>query len=442
MKTLVWIFACITSSSLQAASFGLNVSGDEPLYQTTLTLEVYQASRSDFLQDLTLRNATGEQVPYALLPNEALHPTTVTQESTPLTIFPMQEHAPNANGNVNIQLDTSSEKTTVNVSQHDEAALDKTSYLFDLGENHPTLDKLSVDWQGAEGKVISVEILSSDTLKDWSLIGQSALLKTTAAEHTILQNSITLDYPTDARYLQLRLVEQDLDFKLTAVNTEYRKTQTSEQPLLWQTLNLMGRDEKQGQTLIDFEALGRYPASHLRIHLPQQNTITHVQVLSRNKTDAPWQAVVNAPLYRLNEQGKEYTNADILFPQTVARYWRLQFNHASGGIGAENPTLTLGWLPHIIVWNARGHAPFNLQVGEAPQMVSAVDISNLMENHRLEKLQALPPATLAQHKSALTDNTWDSAPDYKRWLLWAGLAVGVLLLAGMAYSLLKSTPKA
>lgn len=442
MKALVWMFALIASGQLQAASFGLNANGSEPLYQTTLTQAIYQASRSDHLQDLTLHNAAGEQVPYALLPYENLHPTQVTQESAPLTIFPMQENPQNASAKVSIQLNTNAENTSVSVSKVDESALKKSNYLFDLGENHPELNKLRVDWQGAEGKLIAVEILSSDNLKDWSPIGQSALLKTTAAGQTILQNSITLDYPTDARYLQLHLVEPDSDFKLTAVNTEYRKTQTSEQPVLWQALNLIKRENKQSETLIDFEALGRYPASHLRIHLPQQNTITHVQILVRNKEDAPWQTVRDAPLYRLNKQGKDYTNADIFLPSTVARYWRLQFSQASGGIGAENPTLTVGWLPHTVVWNARGHAPFSLRVGEAPAVVSAVNISNLMENHSAEKLQTLPVATLMpQSNSAPAGNAWVSAPDYKRWLLWAGLVLGVLLLTGMAVSLLKGQSK-
>ena len=38
-------------------------------------------------------------------------------------------------------------------------------------------------------------------------------------------------------------------------------------------------------------------------------------------------------------------------------------------------------------------------------------------------------------------STWVAAPDYKTWLLWGGLVLGVLLLAGMAYSLIKSERK-
>ena len=45
------------------------------------------------------------------------------------------------------------------------------------------------------------------------------------------------------------------------------------------------------------------------------------------------------------------------------------------------------------------------------------------------------------NQTAMQTNAWTSAPDYKSWLLWAGLFLGVLLLAGMAYSLIKTERK-
>ncbi len=443
MKILIFlILSTMANTHVQAASFSFDATGSEPLYQTILTKEVYQASHYDDLQDLTIHNAAGEQLPYALIPYEVLHPAQMVDEAKPLVIFPMQESASKPTSDINIHLEKNADRTTIDVASNPTLQQQKTTYLFDLGKEHPTLKKLKVDWQGAEGKLIAVEAFSSNNLKDWNNIGQSVLLKTSSAGQTILQNTIELYAFTQERYLQIRPAEvSGVDFKLTAVSTEYSKAQSLSLPQLWQPLVLLKREQaNNGIVNIDFESQGRYPASYLRINLPQQNTITNVQVLTRNQTDASWVTLINAPLYRLNKQGRDTVNPDIKLNPKIARYWRLQFNQANGGIGSENPSLSVGWLAETVVWNARGKAPYTLQIGESSDTANAVPISNLIPDYRPEKIDTLPIANLnlTNNTAETAQNSWVSAPDYKRWLLWAGLALGVLLLAAMAYSLLKT----
>jgi len=57
-----------------ATSFKLDANGNDPFYQTNVSKEVYQYTHSNTLQDLTIHNESGEQVPYALIPYEDLHP--------------------------------------------------------------------------------------------------------------------------------------------------------------------------------------------------------------------------------------------------------------------------------------------------------------------------------------------------------------------------------
>lgn len=77
MKTALKLALLISGISVLpaiAATFRLDVSGQEPLYRTELPKAVYQYSRSERLNDLTVHNARGEQVPYTLMPYEALNP--------------------------------------------------------------------------------------------------------------------------------------------------------------------------------------------------------------------------------------------------------------------------------------------------------------------------------------------------------------------------------
>lgn len=444
-----------------ATGFQLEASGHEPLYQTSLPKAVYAQSRSNALQDLTIHNASGEQVPYALLPYTVLYPqTSNTVETKPLLVFPIAESSLNNPDALRIQLEKTNTKTTVNIGASDANStnvLANAVYLIDAGAKHPALQHLSVQWHGAEGKFIPLEILSSHDLKSWSRVGNTVLLQTTQAGNSILNNTITLDNSTDARYLQIRLDEPSKTpaFKLTAVNAEYHSQQAMPLPFLWQDLSLSTRaqDDKTGLINITYEALGRYPASRLQIKLPQTNTITNVTVLVRNKTNEPWSYLTKTSLYRITQPNKTMSNPDLILNPKVARYWQLQFNQASGGIGAENPTLSVGWLPETIIWNARGTAPYTLNVGENPSVINTISVASLVPGFQtehgidLEKVKQLPAAKLmaleADKPSTknISTSAWTSPADYKSWLLWSGLLIGVLLLAAMAYSLLKSSRK-
>jgi hypothetical protein len=445
MKSLVALIGIMTlMSAVQAASFKLEATGSEPLYQTTLTKEVYQFSRRDHLKDLAIINADGESIPYALMSYATLYPQTkVTAESKPLVIFPMQESTLNQNKVMNIQLNSHDSNTSVNVTSGAANATAKTYYLFDLGQQHPGFKKLTLDWQGREGKLVTVDVKTSDNFKDWVHAGQAALLKVTAGEQAIVENSVTFDHLIEARYLQILPQETTDAFALTAVNVEYSYTQEIAQPILWQEIPYTQREQTNtALTHIDFESAGRYPASHLKVNLPQKNSITQVTILSRNRNEDAWHYVTKASLYRFNQHNKDYVNQDISIPTTTARYWRLTFDQASGGIGKDNPVFSLGWLPDILVWNARGSSPYSMRIGDVSNAVNVVAVSSLVQPYKLEKVLQLPSAgfSVLEHEQSI--NAWDTPADYKPLWLWGGLFLGVLALAVMAYSLIKNNPKA
>lgn len=439
----------LANNLAKAENFQLEISGNEPLYQIRLPKEVYQYSRSHDLQDLSITNANGEQVPHALIPYESLHaPTTASTLIKPLPIFPIKESRLKDAHDLSIQIEKNTSDTSVSINANEATADEKTIYLIDAGKKHAPLQTLSVDWHNSLGKLISIKIFVSDDLKSWSSAGHAVLLKTSAEDKALLQNRITLNAATEARYLQLR-PDGEATIAFTKVNAEYHREHSLMPQALWQPALLLQRekDEKTGVVNLDFESTGHYPADRLRVHLPQINTITNANILVRNRNNEPWQWLSSTSLYRLEKSGKNYTNPDILIHTTTSRYWRLQFHQSSGGIGLNNPQLSLGWLPQTVVWNARGQAPFTLQVGENPHLINHVAVAKLIPDYKIEKVLQLPQAHLSIATAASNNthvqadkppNTWTSAPDYKRWLLWTGLFLGVLLLAGMVYSLIKS----
>jgi hypothetical protein len=260
-----------------AASFKLDANGNDPFYQTSVSKEVYQYTRSGQLQDLTINNASGEQVPYALIPYEDLHPQTSThQDSKPLIVYPIKENAQSNLNELRIHLQKNAGNTSVDIvsskgdlnSEGDASKKPNSIYLLDAGKKHVPLETISVDWQGVDGKLLTLEVLTSDDLQSWSHAGNAVLLKTSNDNSSILQNTISLDSPTEARYLQIRTTEPNsTSFKLTKTNAEYSKVQSISPQLVLQTIQFLERSEdaKKGLVNIDFESAGHFPASSLAL---------------------------------------------------------------------------------------------------------------------------------------------------------------------------------
>ena len=441
MKSSLILFASlILAPSIHAATFKLDVENTAPLYQTTLIKEVYQYSGSNFLNDIEVVNNDGDSVPYARVPYEQVHAKVkMIEKSKPLVIFPMQEDLLNTNGITNIQLNRAEANTSISVSSESNQHRSKTYYLFDLGKKHPIYNKLSLAWDGEEGKLIPVEVMTSSDLKDWVFIGKATLLRVGASNETILQNSINLNQSVTSRYLKINPKELGVSFTLTSVNVEFNEIEDLPIKMFWQSIPLTERTLNNNEINIDFESPARYPASSLMINLPQQNTITKVKILIRNDINKPWLTIKQTSLYRLNKEGQELTNKPISIPTTTARYWRLSFSNDNGGIGTINPALKLGWLPDTLVWNARGSAPFILKVNESQLTANSVPIHTLLNPFGVKSLELLPHANLSVVSKNKADNIWNAPTDGKKIWLWAGLMIGVLALASMAYSLIKNT---
>ncbi len=455
------LIALLTASPAFAADFKLETKDSQPFYQSPVPITVYQQTHSSNLSDLTIKNAAGEQVPYALVPYTQLHPDTSKRiETIPLQFSPVKIGSLQNPNELRLELEKTAGSTSVNVTSSDAKPVASTAYLIDLktnnlGKKFPPINELLLEWQGGENTLNNVKVLSSADLKNWSFAGDATLLSTTSA-NAISQHNIKLDNnwnaAGDARYLQIRPADDNDTgtIAITKVQAKYEISQAIADEPIWQEPRFLTREtvEKTGKINIDFEAFGHYPAARYKINLPQANTVTGVTVLVRNATNEAWRRIASDTIRSLADGKPQPTYT---MQAVDARFWRLQFDQSSGGIGAENPSLSLGWLPSTIVWNARGQAPFTLSVGDKPSIVNTISISSMLPDYTVQKLNNLPVANLIISNQAAQDapsapasqptSTWVSPPDYKSWLLWGGLVLGVLLLAGMAYSLVKTERK-
>ena len=122
------------------------------------------------------------------------------------------------------------------------------------------------------------------------------------------------------------------------------------------------------------------------------------------------------------------------------RYWKLVANPAET---ATAPTLRLGYQPEVLVFLSQGAAPYALAVGSATARRMEAPIGVLIEELRQRNDPSWQP-TLARLEGSPEPLAGDAALkpqlDWKAWLLWALLGLGVLVVGGLAVSLLRQKP--
>jgi len=231
---------------------------------------------------------------------------------------------------------------------------------------------------------------------------------------------------------------------LKAIRVELRGEQ-AESVREWLMAPVPGGKER-GELL--FDTAGQFPVDRIRLALPQLNTVAQVQLLVRERDEDKWRFVASATAYRLRGSGGEIVNPDVVVPASTERYWLLRVDQKGGGFGAGEVRAEVGWLPHQVVFAARGDAPFRLAYGAKTARQGALAIGAVLPGYKDGDLKIAkaarvgePSGDAPQAASLLRDpvqyfRALAASGDGKKWLLWGALLAGVLLLAWMAFRLL------
>jgi hypothetical protein len=197
-----------------------------------------------------------------------------------------------------------------------------------------------------------------------------------------------------------------------------------------------------------FDTGGHFPVDRLRFAVPQPNTVARAQLLARDRPEEAWQPVTAATLYRLRRDSRDLMNPDIAIPADARRYWLLKVDQRGGGLGAGEVRLEFGWIPHELVFAARGASPFSLAYGMRTAKPGALPLATIIPGYKsgdpipakMASVSVLAPLTrertsFAKDPAAFIKEAFDSG-EAKKWLLWAALVAGVLVLGWMAFRLL------
>ncbi len=414
---------------------------DGGAYRVVLAPDVYRQLQSPGLRDLVVANAAGQPVATALFPPDA--PLAQAGDSVVLAWFPLPVDA----GATGLDIAAISEVASdgslrrVELRGANADAVGDSGFVIDASRLREPVVALRFAWSDANAFDRGYRVSASDDLRQWHEVEPDGrLVQLRNGDRRVVEDRIALP-GVRAKYLRLQpSTRQPSPLALTDVRAELAG-HVAAPALQWE--QLQGR-RVEGRDGVHFEyaLAGRFPIEAADV-VAAGNSTRGWLLESRDGDDAAWQAAA-APwvAYRVDSsEGSSRSPPQPLDRLVRDRQWRLQ---ARSDGAREAPVLRLGYRPEVVLFLAEGQPPFALLAGSARAERPATPLPQLIDTLRAARGKDWQPAaaTLGQREelagaAALRPGT---PIDWKRWLLWALLLGGALLVAGFAASLLRKRP--
>ena len=480
-----------TAGAVQAqpvSSAPIALQGAGPYHRLTLPLAIHGLAAYDDLRDLRVRNAAGHPVPYAWLRNEAAMPHTASQE---VPIFALPGSAPGAApGDATLAFSVRPDGSLAldGKAAANRKANDATQWLIDVSQVKGSLLQARFEVAPDARGLFAFRLEASDDLRKWRPVGaEEQLVRLTHGGQAIERLAVDLG-SLRARFLRLRWSDPQHGAPLIKVGIDSVQEVEPVAPLEWSGAL---KPERCAADHCDYLLPRGLPVQSLRIDLADINTLAQVgvsglldatpassavppQPVRRNplyalrhsqRRSAPLSSgpgevpLLDTVVYRLAQAGGEARSPVLALDGAAYSRLRLRTSGPVSVLGATPPTLTVGATPRTLVFLAQGAAPFSLAWNAAPDAGTVqgaapgapLALSTLIPGYAADKPVVADEASVrlpvAAVDAAVAAAALAPVPEAARqdparkWWLWGALGVGLLLLAGMAWSLFASLRK-
>ncbi|MBS0419019.1 MAG: DUF3999 domain-containing protein [Proteobacteria bacterium] len=439
---LALVAATATLSTPKDFAYRMQVTGtaEASAYRVTVPLAVYQKVVHPDLADVRVFNGNAEQVPFAIGRPVA---GTVANAAVALSIFPLKDDSVATLDALRVTIESG--KGAVNVQTTSGRAAQGgriNSYLVDGRAVDVLVAALHLEWpQDAADFAGRIRVEASDSLSDWQVVARAAPIANLHSSADRLVEQRVEFAPVKAKFWRLSWVGQAAPFALTAILGEpaKRSVDALHASMTVPAAPAKGSSAKVTPGEFEFDLGATPPVDRVNLELPEINTVVDVELLSRGRPQDTWHTVRRSGFYRLKGDGVELRNGPVSVSPTTDRYWLVHTDPRQGGLGTAAPRLVVEWIPHEVVFVARGAGPFYLAYGSSAARSAAASLSLLPKN------LAIAPASLSSSELSGGESLLQPVAAPFPWrtpLLWAVLIAGAGLLAWMALRLSKDlSPK-
>ena len=467
------------------ATAPIALQGNGPYHRLALPLGIYAHAAYGDLRDLRVRNAAGNAVPYAWLRNEAATPH-FTSKEVPIFALPASAGSTaDVTDDASLSFKVRPDGSLALARKPARKASEAAQWLIDASQLKGGLLQARFDVAPEARGLFAFRLEASDDLRQWRPVGgEEQLVRLAHGGQTIERLAVDLG-SVHARFLRLRWSNPQNGAPLTGVAIDSVQEVEPVAPLEW-TGAL--KPERCGADHCDYALPRGLPVESVRIDLADVNTLAQVGVsgllaatpaaaaepapVPRNPlyalrhqqrrpaaaTGSPGEVpLLDIVVYRLAQAGGEARSPLLALDGRSYSHLRLRTAGPVSVLGPTPPAIAVGATPRTLVFLAQGAAPFSLswntasekQVVQGGAPGAALPLATLVPGYAANKPIAageasvtLPPAPVAAVEAvvaAAAQLPVPTQPDASRkWWLWGALGIGLLLLAGMAWSLFAS----
>ena len=468
-----------------AATAPIALQGSGPYYRLALPLGIYGLAARGDLRDIRVRNANGDAVPYAWLRDEAAAPRFSSKE---VPIFALPASAGHASDDASPSFRVRPDGSLALARKPARRQAGAAQWLIDASQLKGGLLQARFDVAPDARGLFAFRLEASDDLRHWRPVGgEEQLVRLAHGGQAIERLAVELG-GVHARFLRLRWSDPHNGAPLTGVAIDSVQEAEPAAPPQWS--GALG-PERCGADHCDYPLPRGLPVESLRIDLADVDTLAQVGIsglLAATPTVpadpapaprnplyalrhrqrppvAPTGSAGEVPLldtvvYRLAQTGGEARSPVLALDGARYTHLRLRTAGPVSLLGAAPPSIAVGATPRTLVFLAQGAAPYSLAWNAAPEKNAvqggpsgaALALATLLPGYSANKPVVADEATvvLPQPPVAAVDAAVAAAaqlpvptqPDpARKWWLWGALGIGLLLLAGMAWSLFASLRK-
>lgn len=452
MKRLIGLFAAalVSSAHAQAPSefaWRGRIEGapQASLARAMLPAQALLRLQSAQANDVRVFDANGQPVAFALAqPPQAAAGTREPTRRFPALPLYGSASAAAGKGAIEVKIEDGGAQRSVWVNmapgggagtQRDGARL--PSVLIDTRAEKRAISALVIHDQVPPNRPVEIRVSTSADLAHWTPVPVRGRIYRFQGENAPANDTLEMQAPLQLEGRYLRLEWQAEDSVAVSGVTGLIAPPTPRPPRVAATLPAPRTD---GAAALEWELGFATPIAALELVTQQPNTLVPVRILGRNKVSEPWQLLGRTVVWRLGHPGGDHVNPAAPLQRPSVRWLRVEATH---GMRLEGIPLTAQVVfdPVQVVFVAGGQGPYEVAAGRPDTAAAALPLSMLMATTQ-RKVEELPAATVV----SLSDAPPPRGP-LAQWLprgveprtalLWVVLGGGVLLLGGVAWSLLR-----
>lgn len=441
-----------------AYALPLQLSGKQGVVGLALPQVVYLKAKTAGLDDLRVFDARGVAQPYALHrpPGEVV----AQRASLPASIFPIRGAARPGSGDTAIDLDiqTRPDGSVRSVRARAGQAQGRDAELHSLildfgaaasgGEQNPRLIEALRFSPPAGQSSYNVEVWleASDDLKRWQAIGAAELIwLNNESAQTLANDRLELN-PQAFRYARVswRRGEPAL-FSAIRAETVDRQISAPVRETLWvqpQAGRLPGD--------LAYPAGIALPVEQISLRLSEPNIVYpmalggYVERPSRQVGKAvEWvfRPTVQTTFYQITQDGETRRSGPLNIGLGHQQEWVI---HPFNAAATARPELGLSWQPATLVFLAGGTPPYTLNFGRGDATPASQQLAQVAPGFTTAELKQLELAKVGELQSGPAEaagrsaaSEASSAARQRSAILWGILLLGVAVLGGMAWRLVR-----